>query len=1073
MMGNTWNDYEGAITGLNHGDTVYARLWDGTNAGQEASVNILDGVAPQAAKIELSCTTASVGDSITATVTMTDNESGINAKASKWVYNTTAESVGTEESSYSETFETNPQELTLTATEEGTYYLHVLSVDNAGNKVETVSEAVTVSEPMGVDDLTAGQYVEYVDGTGETRLCAVLYDSTSEYGVEIITMNTVEDVELGNGTGSTQINNTTYFNTAKNSYNSAISTLNNATSKYNNTTYSDASRSVGSAPSNPTSDNPGYFTSSDSYMSSYNGQFKNKDTNYETDFNQMKALDIHNIDERYWLASRYVSSGSVQSYFGVQGVNPSGTSSYEYLCELRSSGLTTSYSYANGLRPVFHLRDTVTISGGSGTQEDPYTLYAPPPPSIDDIKPNPDEDGEKVENTTTITDDLDNEVVIPGGFHLASDSGTKVEEGIVIEDDAGNQFVWIPTGTYNVSNSINSSKKLTNNLTRRSWGEANVVVEPTEVSGDNVINRYFYGEGDSRSVAYEQIGEFKESANKNGGFYIGRYEQGTGNIVKAGVAPYTKITRDNAKTQAEAMYNSNSNVESELISSYAWDTALNFICQTNSEGYILATAFSSKYGNIFTDSVYKTGTYEADDYNNIHDFLGNYQEWTTEYCDSNSEAEILRGGMYVMGAESYYAGIRNSVGSTYNNATFRTQLYINNTGSTTPTPTEPVFNLTVQEGEQKDTLTVTVQNDKGIQKIELVTQEETREYNNSKSVTESFDILENGDYTVKVTYSDGSTEEKSITISNLNFDPIARIGQTEYDSLTKAVNAVPAGTKTTIEIIKDFEQSLPVYIPSNKDVLIDLKGNTVTLTTGYLSNLGTLEIASSTDANGEIVTQHKEKVCIANNGSTTITSGKITAPNTNAIRNNENGGLTIAGGTITGQGEDLPTIVNYAGSTISVSGGKVLSVESNAIYNVSSVNMTMSNGTVESTNGNAINNQGNSTVNIAGGEVKGSSSDSPTIWNTDGTVTIANANITATNSNVVYNDTGTINANSGTVSATGSSTNSIAFSNAGSGTININGGTVTSTRSAVVNQGSGEVEIDGATITETGNENQR
>lgn len=392
-------------------------------------------------------------------------------------------------------------------------------------------------------------------------------------------------------------------------------------------------------------------------------------------------------------------------------------------------------------------------------------------------------------------------------------------------------------------------------------------------------------------------------------------------------------------------------------------------------------------------------------------------------------------------------------------------------GSTTPTPTEPVFNLTVQEGEQKDTLTVTVQNDKGIQKIELVTQEETREYNNSKSVTESFDILENGDYTVKVTYSDGSTEEKSVTISNLNFDPIARIGQTEYDSLTKAVNAVPAGTKTTIEIIKDFEQSLPVYIPSNKDVLIDLKGNTVTLTTGYLSNLGTLEIASSTDANGEIVTQHKEKVCIANSGATTISSGKITAPSTNAIRNNESGSLTIAGGTVVGQGENLPTIANYAGSTISVSGGKVLSVESSAIYNVSSVNMTMSSGTVESTNGNAINNQGNSTVNITGGEVKGSSSDSPTIWNTDGTVTIANANITATNSNVVYNDAGTINANSGTVSATGSSTNSIAFSNAGSGTININGGTVTSTRSAVVNQGSGEVVIDGATITETGNEN--
>ena len=1059
MMGSSWNDYEGAITGLNHGDTVYARLWDGTNAGQEASVNILDGVAPQAAKIDLSGTTASVGDSITATVTMTDNESGINAKSCKWVYNTTAENIGTEESSYTETFETNPQELTLTATEAGTYYLHVLSVDNAGNKVETVSEAVTVSEPMGVDDLTAGNWVRYEDGTGVERDCVVLYDSSSEYGVEIITMETVEDVELGDASD---------LDKAMEDYNNAISILNNATSKYNNLIYSDASRSVGSDPSNPTLDNPGYFTRSDSWFSSYNEQFKNADTNYTTDNNQMEMLGIRDIGKEYLLASRAVGSYSDSTMFEIRIVDP-GNAQSKALCWVKNDD-TSSFISDTGLRPVFHLRDTVTISGGSGTQEDPYTLYAPPPPSIDDIKPNPDEDGEKVENTTTITDDLDNEVVIPGGFHLASDSGTTVEEGIVIEDDAGNQFVWIPTGTYNVSNSINSSKKLTNNLSRRTF----TTTGATEVSGDSVIGSYYYGEGDSRSVAYNQIGAFKESANKNGGFYIGRYELGTGNVVKAGVAPYTNITRDQAKSNIENMYKGNSYVTSELISSYAWDTALNFICQTNvksGEGYNLGMTTSSQYGNIGTNKKENTGAYAADNYSNIHDLLGNCYEWTTEYCSFSDYPCVFRGGYCI--SSSYYAALRRSVNTSYSDLCLsaRAQLYIGNSGSTTPTPTEPVFNLTVQEGEQKDTLTVTVQNDKGIQKIELVTQEETREYNNSKSVTESFDILENGDYTVKVTYSDGSTEEKSITISNLNFDPIARIGQTEYDSLTKAVNAVPAGTKTTIEIIKDFEQSLPVYIPANKDVVIDLKGNTVTLTTGYLSNLGTLEIASSTDANGEIVTQHKEKVCIANSGATTISSGKITAPSTNAIRNNESGSLTIAGGTVVGQGENLPTIANYAGSTISVSGGKVLSVESSAIYNVSSVNMTMSSGTVESTNGNAINNQGNSTVNITGGEVKGSSSDSPTIWNTDGTVTIANANITATNSNVVYNDAGTINANSGTVSATGSSTNSIAFSNAGSGTININGGTVTSTRSAVVNQGSGEVEIDGATITETGNEN--
>ena len=51
------------------------------------------------------------------------------------------------------------------------------------------------------------------------------------------------------------------------------------------------------------------------------------------------------------------------------------------------------------------------------------------------------------EEDTTIKDDLENEVRIPGGFHLAEDSATKVEDGIVIEDEDGNQFVWIPAKT--------------------------------------------------------------------------------------------------------------------------------------------------------------------------------------------------------------------------------------------------------------------------------------------------------------------------------------------------------------------------------------------------------------------------------------------------------------------------------------------------------------------------------------------------------------------------------------------------------------------------------------------------
>ena len=140
------------VTGLHHRDTVFARLTDGRNYGGEASITILDTVAPQAATINLSGTSTTTAGSLTATVTLKDNESGVNTTASKWVYNTNAGNIGTNESSYNNNFSSNVQTITLKATTPGTYYLHVLSVDNAGNKKEIISSsAVTVEKALVAD----------------------------------------------------------------------------------------------------------------------------------------------------------------------------------------------------------------------------------------------------------------------------------------------------------------------------------------------------------------------------------------------------------------------------------------------------------------------------------------------------------------------------------------------------------------------------------------------------------------------------------------------------------------------------------------------------------------------------------------------------------------------------------------------------------------------------------------------------------------------------------------------------------------------------------------------------------
>lgn len=266
---------------------------------------------------------------------------------------------------------------------------------------------------------------------------------------------------------------------------------------------------------------------------------------------------------------------------------------------------------------------------------DPPSLPSGPEyPKIKDFLSVAGEDSSIFSNTTLVEDDLGNLVVIPGGFHLDKDSATKVEDGIVIEDGSDNQFVWIPVGDYYVIGDGTIPKIYINELSRRTF----TADGSTPVDGDNELSYNYgsyYGEGDSRAVA-TNITVFKASANKYNGFYIGRYEQGEGNVVKAGATPYVNITRDEAMSECETMYSGNNFVISELTSSYAWDTAFNFICQTNDEGYLLATTTDEIYGNIGTTIGTQTGEYEEDNYSNICDMLGNCREWTTEYSPSRS-----------------------------------------------------------------------------------------------------------------------------------------------------------------------------------------------------------------------------------------------------------------------------------------------------------------------------------------------------------------------------------------------------------------------------------------------------
>ena len=357
---------------------------------------------------------------------------------------------------------------------------------------------------------------------------------------------------------------------------------------------------------------------------------------------------------------------------GIAKIEYSSNNGVEYTTG--TSATATEYTFT-GLTELTEYTIKVRVTDGAGNTAELSKKIA-----TDGIQKWDGQSNDKVE---AVVSDDEVTVPVPHGFVASKVTGEKTVSGgfVIYEGDtevndlnvdneitSRNQFVWVPVGKYKTS----AGEIKTNNLARRTFTSSGA----NEVIGDELIEPYMYGEGDKRSVASEMIETFKTSVSTYGGFYIGRYEQGIGNVCKAGVETYVNATRDEANMQAIAMYSENSYVKSELISSYAWDTALNFICQTNSEGYILATISSSSYGNMGTGNPTKTGEYREDKYSNICDFLGNKYEWTTEYYDSGGDTVFRGASCHESG---YYAAVR--VGG-YNNrfksnaVVFRTQMYI-------------------------------------------------------------------------------------------------------------------------------------------------------------------------------------------------------------------------------------------------------------------------------------------------------------------------------------------------------------------------------------------------------------
>ena len=180
-------------------------------------------------------------------------------------------------------------------------------------------------------------------------------------------------------------------------------------------------------------------------------------------------------------------------------------------------------------------------------------------------------------SNTELVDDYGNKIVIPAGFKVTNDA-KNVTEGIVIEDENGNQFVWIPVGEIYTDVENTQLGKKTIKLGRYQFAEDGT---ETEYTGDYIEETFKEHDSNYGNVIAKDIENFKISSINNNGYYIGRYEarkNSEGNISEVGTdTVYNNVSQADAAKIARNMYDETLEFTSDLVNSYAWDTAIVFL----------------------------------------------------------------------------------------------------------------------------------------------------------------------------------------------------------------------------------------------------------------------------------------------------------------------------------------------------------------------------------------------------------------------------------------------------------------------------------------------------------------
>ena len=303
--------------------------------------------------------------------------------------------------------------------------------------------------------------------------------------------------------------------------------------------------------------------------------------------------------------------------------------------------------------------------------------------------------GNETDNTQA-KDNLGNPITIPAGFEVVNPNDN-VEDGIVVRDKthiktAGSEFVWIPV----------------ENVKTRDKGTINIELNRYTFDGNGKETKqgtnkiYYYSTEDTaanhddnkyENTIAKDIGDFKSKAESSHGYYIGRYEARTAtkrsspttddNLTQITLKPndyiYNYIYQPQAAILSRGMY-TGTPFESDLINSYAWDTATLFL-QTidnrttdKSKKYSIQSRLNSSPANKGTNNL--TEASKQDKICNVYDMASNCSEWSTETYGNSRRPCTGRGGCYY----SYsYTSDRYAYGATDSNFyefSFRPILYL-------------------------------------------------------------------------------------------------------------------------------------------------------------------------------------------------------------------------------------------------------------------------------------------------------------------------------------------------------------------------------------------------------------